>query len=70
MGNVHEESLKDISNRGFKIKKFRDHSEKCLAGEDKDFIKNFMAKKGTTIFEPAKIEDLFTADMMYEDNVL
>ena len=29
-----------------------------------------MAKKGTTIFEPAKIEDLFTADMLYEDNVL
>ena len=54
----------------FKIKKFRDYSEKCLAGEDKEFIANFMAKKGTTIFEPAEIKDLFTAEMLYEDNVL
>ena len=70
VGNIYEESLKDISNRGFKVKKFRDYSEKCLAGEDKEFIKSFMAKKGTTIFEPAKIEDLFTEEMLYKDNVL
>ena len=38
VGNILVESLKEISNRGFKVKKFRDYSEKCLAGEDTDLI--------------------------------
>ena len=70
VGNVLTESLKDISNRGFRIKKFRDYSKKCLAGEDTEFINQYMAKKGTTIFEPAKLNDLFSSEDMYDDDVL
>lgn len=70
LGNVFDSSLKDISNNGFKVKKFRDNSQKCLAGEDLDFISKYMAKEGTTIFKPANISDLFSEEDLYEDNVL
>ena len=70
LGNVFDSSLKDISNKGFRVKKFRDNSQKCLAGEDLDFISQYMAKDGTTIFNPAVIEDLFKSEDMYEDDVL
>ena len=70
LGNIHGQSLKEISNYGFKIKKFRDFSKKCLAGEDKDFIRNHMAKKGTTIFNPALAHETFKKSEFYADNIL
>ena len=70
IGNIYEESLREISNRGFKIRKFRDYSDKCLAGEDKEFINKYMAKEGTTIFKPANIDDLFAKEELYSDSVL
>ncbi len=70
IGNIHEQSLLDISNYGFKIKHFRDNSSKCLAGEDQNFIRNYMAKEGTTIFDPADPKELFSETDFYSDNVL
>ncbi len=70
IGNVYESCLKDISNEGFKIKYFRDNSQKCLAGEDMDFIKKYMAKEGTTIFDPADPKELFAKDQFYTDKIL
>ena len=70
LGNIHEQSLMDISNDGFKIKYFRDNSSKCLAGEDQDFIRNYMAKEGTTIFDPADPKELFNESDFYSDNVI
>ena len=37
IGNIFEQPLKDIIDHGFKIKYFREHSDLCLAGEDKVF---------------------------------
>lgn len=62
IGNVKEQSLKEISEKGFSIKHFRDYSPKCLAGEDKDFVNKFMSKEGTTIFNPINAEDIFEPD--------
>jgi len=59
IGNVKEQSLAEISKKGFSIKHFRNYSPKCLAGEDKDFVKRFMSKEGTTIFKPALADDIF-----------
>ena len=59
IGNVKEQSLSEISKKGFSIKHFRNHSSKCLAGEDKDFVKKFMSKEGTTIFNPALADEVF-----------
>jgi len=59
IGNIFEQSLKEIIDHGFSIKYFRNHSDLCLAGEDKSFIKNFMTKSGQSIFKPALAKDIF-----------
>ena len=69
IGNVFESSLKEISERGFQVKYFREYSEKCLAGEDLEFIENYMAKGNTTIFNPAPMEELFKGDQLLDDKV-
>ena len=62
IGNVYENSLKEISEHGFSFKRFRENSQACLAGEDVGFVKNFMSKKGTSIFNPVKAEEIFPND--------
>ena len=46
IGNIFKQSLKEIVDYGFRIKYFRNHSDLCLAGEDKSFIQKFMTKSG------------------------
>ena len=62
IGNIFKQSLKEIIDYGFSIKYFKEHSDLCLAGEDKSFIKNFMTKSGQTIFKPALAKDIFTKE--------
>ena len=62
IGNIFKQSLKEIVDYGFSIKYFRNHSDLCLAGEDKEFIKKFMTKSGQTIFKPALAKDIFSSD--------
>ena len=63
VGNIYENnSLAEISEKRFRIRHFRDHSDKCLAGEDKDFVQLFMRKKPTTIFKPVTAEEVFPAE--------
>ena len=59
IGNIFKEKLKDIVNHGFSIKYFNNHSDLCLAGEDKNFIKNFMTTEGQSIFNPADSKKIF-----------
>ncbi|MBP2630522.1 MAG: radical protein [Firmicutes bacterium] len=44
IGNIFEESLKDIIERGIHIKHFAQKNPKCLSGEDRHFIRNYMSK--------------------------
>lgn len=44
IGNIFEEPLKDIIDRGFRIKWFREHQPLCLSGEHKNFIRKYMSK--------------------------
>lgn len=44
IGNIFEEKLKDIIDRGLRIKHFRKYSPKCLSGEDRCFIEKYMTK--------------------------
>ncbi len=59
IGNVYEQSLKEISEFGFKIKHFREYSDTCLAGENVEFIKKFMSFEGQSIFNPADAKKIF-----------
>jgi hypothetical protein len=55
--------MKEISDNGFKINHFINHSNLCLAGEDTNFIKKFMTgKKGQSIFNPVNAKDVFTQE--------
>ncbi len=60
IGNVYEQSLKEISEYGFTIGRFHDHSSLCLAGEDREFVSKYMQHKGQSIFNPKHAKDLFT----------
>ncbi|MBU2703217.1 MoaA/NifB/PqqE/SkfB family radical SAM enzyme [Sporomusaceae bacterium BoRhaA] len=44
IGNIFEESLKDIIDRGLRIKHFKEFRTKCLSGEDRCFIDTYMTK--------------------------
>ena len=59
IGNVFKNTLKEISDYGFRIKHFRNYSKKCLAGEDLNFIKKFNSTPGKTIFNPVKADEIF-----------
>lgn len=59
LGNVYEQSLKEITEYGFSIKYFRENSKLCLAGEDKNFVTKFLQRDGTTIFNPVPASEVF-----------
>lgn len=44
LGNIFKEHLRDIRNRGLKIPAFHNHSSKCLAAEDRDFIEKYISR--------------------------
>jgi len=70
IGNILEQSLKEIVDYGFSIKHFNNHSDLCLAGEDKEFVSNFMVKPGQSIFRPSHAKDIFPKkDFIPKDKV-
>lgn len=70
IGNILKQSLKEIVEFGFSIKHFNNHSNLCLAGEDKDFVNNFMAKPGQSIFRPSEAKNIFSKnDFIPNDKV-
>ena len=62
IGNILEQPLKEIVDLGFRIKYFKEHSDLCLAGEDKNFISKFMTKEKQSIFNPALAKDIFSKE--------
>ena len=70
IGNVYKSSLKEISNYGFSFKYFRDHSSKCLAGEDPDFYTRYLNLPGQTIFNPANPEEIFENKINNQNKII
>lgn len=70
LGNIYEESLSDITERGFRFDPFREHSSLCLAGEDKSFVRKYMSTKGTSIFNPVDVNDLIELQIQNEDALI
>lgn len=58
LGNIKEEHLADIIDRGFTVKKFREYSGKCLVGEDKEFAKKYL-NKDMSILNPLPLNEVF-----------
>jgi len=62
IGNVYEQSLKEIRDYGFSIKHFNEYSPDCLAGEKTEFIQKFMSFEGQSIFKPAIAQEIFAEE--------
>lgn len=60
IGNVFEEPLKDIIQRGLNIKYFGEHIDTCLIAEDRDFINNYVVKKIYGKPLPVPCSEVFT----------
>jgi len=68
IGNLFAEPLKDIINRGFSIKHFREFNPKCLSGEDRYFINKYMNKcHGKPV--PADYRDVFTVEDFIDTSI-
>jgi MoaA/NifB/PqqE/SkfB family radical SAM enzyme len=64
IGNVFEDSLKTIVDRGMTIKHFKNPSPICLAGEDHNFIEKYMSKfYGKSL--PVDYREIFTEEDDY-----
>ena len=58
IGNIHEQSLREIVDYGFSIKHFNEYNPKCLAGEDTGFLDKY-TRPGMSIFNPLDAHELF-----------
>ena len=62
LGNVFQEPLKDIIQRGMQIKYFGNHVDTCLIAEDRHFISEFESKRIYGRPLPVPYSDVFTDD--------
>lgn len=60
IGNVFEEPLKDIIQRGLNFKIFCEHVDTCLIAEDREFIENYIVKHVYGKPLPVHWSDVFT----------
>ena len=60
IGNVFEEPLKDIIQRGLDIKQFGEHVDTCLIAEDRNFIDKYVAGRIYGKEVPVPCTEVFT----------
>ena len=60
IGNVFEEPLKDIIQRGLDIKYFGEHVDTCLIAEDRDFIDKYIVNRIYNKPLPVPCSEVFT----------
>jgi MoaA/NifB/PqqE/SkfB family radical SAM enzyme len=65
LGNFFEEPLKDIIERGMKIKYFGKHVDTCLIAEDRKFINDYVVKKIYDKPLPVSYSEIFTSEDFY-----
>ena len=58
LGNIYEQSLPEIVDYTFSIPEFSGFSDKCLAGEDREFVSRYMSGKMSTK-DPVDARTLF-----------
>ena len=60
LGNVFKEPLKDIVERGLKIKHFGEYQDTCLIAEDRDFINKYIVGRVYNKPLPVLFKEVFT----------
>jgi len=71
LGNFFKEPLKDIINRGLKIKWFGKYVDTCLIAENRHFIEEYVAKKIYGKPLPVPWDEVFTEeDLIKEEDQL
>ncbi len=65
LGNFFEEPLKDILERGSKIKYFGQHCDTCLIAEDREFLSKYVAKTYDKPL-PVPYDQIFTREDFLE----
>jgi MoaA/NifB/PqqE/SkfB family radical SAM enzyme len=64
IGNVFKEPLKDIIERGMRIKQFGEHVDTCLIAEDRHFIEKYIAGRVYGKDVPVPYTEVFTEEDM------
>lgn len=59
IGNIFEQSLKEITEYGHSIKHFHNHNPLCMAGEDREFGNKYLREPGMSIFNPRDAREIF-----------
>lgn len=59
LGNIFETPLKDIIDKGMRIKFFGEHTDLCPIAQDMNFIENYIAKKVYGKPLPVPVEEVF-----------
>jgi len=62
IGNVFQEPLKDIIQRGLNIKYFGEHIDTCLIAEDRDFIKKYIVGRVYNRPLPVPCSEVFSEE--------
>ena len=62
LGNFFEEPLKDIIERGMKIKYFGNYIDTCLIAEDRKFINDYVVKNIYGKLLPVPYSEVFTSE--------
>ena len=69
LGNFFKEPLKDIVKRGLLTRQFGQYCDTCWIAEDKEFVKNYVAKKIYGKKIPVPFSEFFTPeDIIEEEN--
>jgi len=59
IGNIFEQSLKEIVEYGHSIKDFRNYNPLCMAGEDKEFVNKYLKTPNIGVFKPLEAKEIF-----------
>ena len=68
LGNFFEEPLKDIIERGLRIKYFGKYVDTCLIAEDRKFINDYVVKKTYGKPLPVPYSEVFTSEDFIDEN--
>jgi MoaA/NifB/PqqE/SkfB family radical SAM enzyme len=62
IGNIYEQSLREILDYGFSIKWFSENGKKCYSAEDREFTMKYLQKEEMSVMNPIPAREVFADD--------